>query len=50
MNRLYDLIDTLTESRSRKLAQQTARRSMLVGVGRWLIGQGFGSASEEGRS
>ncbi len=37
MNRLYDLIDTLTENRSRKLAQQTARRSMLVGLGRWLV-------------
>ena len=41
MKRLFDLIDSLAESRSRKLAQQTARRSVLVGVGRALVASAF---------
>ncbi len=41
MKRLFDLIDNLAESRSRKLAQQTARRSVLVGVGRALVASAF---------
>lgn len=41
MKRLFDFIDTLAESRSRRLAQRTARRSLLVGVGRVLVASAF---------
>lgn len=41
MKRLFQLIDTLAESRSRKLAQRTARRGLLVGVGRVLVASAF---------
>ncbi len=38
---LTDWFDRFTEARLRKVAQGTSRRSLLVGVGRWMVGSAF---------